>query len=371
MSRVRAIAYYLPQFHPIPENDQWWGKGFTEWTNVAKACPLFKGHYQPHLPADLGFYDLRLPEVREAQAQLAREAGIEGFCYWHYWFHGRRLLERPFEEVLKTGRPNFPFCLGWANESWSRRWSGEDEEILIEQRYSDEDDLAHARWLAAAFADPRYLTVGRRPLFVLYRPDRLPNAQRTIETLRRECLRLGLKEPYVVGRDTHCCGQDTRRYGCDITEYAAPNLPALRGAFRGLSVDTLLRNSCQGILSAKLKVYPYEKAIAAMARRRPSHPHLPGFFVGWDNTARRGRDAIAITQATPAAVGRALKDLVATVAAKPPEHRIIFLNAWNEWAEGMHLEPDQKHGHGLLRAVREALNSSPVADTKANESGIK
>src|SRR5258706_12364194 len=154
---ARLIAFYLPQFHPIPENDKWWGQGFTEWTNVAQARPLFPGHYQPQMPADLGFYDLRLPETRIAQAELARKYGIEGFCYWHYWFEGNRLLERPFQEVLASGEPDFPFCLAWANETWSRRWLGEERDILQEQTYSTDDEVQHARWLSAAFADSRYI----------------------------------------------------------------------------------------------------------------------------------------------------------------------------------------------------------------------
>ena len=175
---VRLIAFHLPQFHPIPENDLWWGAGFTEWTNVAKARPHFRGHQQPRLPADLGYYDLRLPEARAAQATLARSHGIEGFCYWHYWFHGKRLLERPVNEILTSGEPDFPFCLAWANESWSRTWLGDafDREILVEQKYSQEDDIEHARWLAEAFADPRYIRVHGRPLLVIYKPKALPDA---------------------------------------------------------------------------------------------------------------------------------------------------------------------------------------------------
>ena len=181
---VRAIAFYLPQFHPIPENDVWWGKGFTEWTNVTKARPLFRGHYQPHLPADVGFYDLRLSETREAQAELAREHGISGFCYYHYWFHGRRLLERPFQEVLDSGRPKFPFCLCWANEPWSRRWLGEEQDILVDQTYSREDDEAHSEYLSSVFTDERYVTVDNRPVFLMYRPDRHPDPIRFTTMLR-------------------------------------------------------------------------------------------------------------------------------------------------------------------------------------------
>jgi lipopolysaccharide biosynthesis protein len=159
---ARVIAFHLPQFHPIPENDRWWGKGFAEWTNIAKAKPLFRGHDQPRLPADMGYYDLRLPDARAAQAELAQSYGIEGFCYWHYWFHGRRLLERPIDEMLASGEPNFPFCLDWANESWSRSWLGDNREVLIEQSYSEEDDRTHAGWLGLApTRDTFVFTAGR------------------------------------------------------------------------------------------------------------------------------------------------------------------------------------------------------------------
>ena len=184
--KARVIAYYLPQYHPIPENDEWWGKGFTEWTKVAKARPLFRGHYQPHIPADLGFYDLRMPEVRAAQARLAREAGIEGFCYWHYWFGGgKRLLERPFQEVVASGQPDFPFCLGWANhdwtnKTWTRRSAFSQEQILMKQTYSEEDYERHFQALLGAFRDPRYITVDDKPLFLINEPRMMPDPTKFI-----------------------------------------------------------------------------------------------------------------------------------------------------------------------------------------------
>src|SRR5687767_12736569 len=298
---ARVIAYYLPQFHPIPENDKWWGPGFTEWRNVTMAKPLFRGHYQPHLPADLGFYDLRLAETREQQAALARAHGIEGFCYWHYWFNGRRLLDRPLSEVLTTGHPDFPFCLGWANESWTRRWTGEETEVLLQQTYSAEDDLSHARWLAGVFADPRYIRVDGRPLFVLYRPPALPDARRTTDLFRSECIRLGIPEPFIVGRDTHSPGVDMTTFGCDVSESSSPNLPVLPHAFVDTPVNDSIRNLRLGVWSSRLKVFKYEAACQLMEHQRPAHRHVPGFFVGWDNTPRRGHKAIILVDATPEA----------------------------------------------------------------------
>ena len=226
---ARFIAFYLPQFHPIPENDQWWGPGFTEWTNVVRGRPLFPGHYQPHLPADLGFYDLRLPEARLRQAELAAAHGIEGFCYWHYWFNGRRLLERPFNEVLASGEPKLPFCLAWANETWSRRWLGEEKQILMKQAYGPADDLNHIRWLITAFADPRYIRVANRPLFVVYRPHDLPVPKRTADVFRTECIRQGMPDPYLLGADAHRSGVDCWTLGFDGTLVFEPQLGALPG----------------------------------------------------------------------------------------------------------------------------------------------
>jgi lipopolysaccharide biosynthesis protein len=353
--RARLIAFYLPQFHPITENNEWWGKGFTEWTNVARARPFFRGHLQPRLPADLGYYDLRVPETREAQADLAREHGVHGFCYWHYWFHGRRLLERPFAEVLSSGKPNFPFCLAWANESWSRTWLGDERQVLIEQTYSDADDTAHAQWLAGAFADPRYIRVQGRPVFLVYRPNKLPDPKRTTDNLRREITRLGLPEPFLVGINAHNYKCDMRTLGFDLTEHHEPQLAILPGAFGNSGFEVIQQKLRRKLLGGPRKVYDYDYARRWMDRIRPSHPHFPGYFVGWDNTARRGSRALVIQGATPRKVGEGLRRLVDSQQNRPLDERLIFLNAWNEWAEGMYLEPDQLHGTEMLKEVARAV----------------
>jgi lipopolysaccharide biosynthesis protein len=368
---VRAVAFYLPQFHPIPENDEWWGRGFTEWHNVTRAAPLFRGHYQPHLPADLGFYDLRLAETRELQAQLARAHGIHGFCYWHYWFEGRRLLQRPFDDVLVSGKPELPFCLAWANESWSRRWLGEEMAVLAEQTYSASDDLGHARWLLSALADARAIRVHGRPLFLIYRPRHLPDPRRTTDVIRHECVRAGLPDPYLVGIDAHCPGTDCREIGFDGTLRFEPQLGLLPLALDdGPSWARLRRNLGAGVPSRELKIYDYVEARRLMNARRLEHPYFPTVFVGWDNTPRRGRAGVIVTGNTPERFGRALEEAVETVTSRAPDEHLIFVNAWNEWAEGNHLEPDQKTGLAYLERLRETFayagrSTSPSASASS------
>src|SRR4029079_12727647 len=263
---LRTIAFYLPQFHPIPENDAWWGKGFTEWTNVTKARPLFSGHYQPHLPADLGFCDLRVPEVRQAQADLARLNGIDGFCYYHYWFSGRRLLNRPFDEVLESHAPDFPFCLCWANEPWSRRWTGEERDVLMRQEHSPEDDAAHGRFLAQAFADPRYIRQRGRPLFLVWRPKHLPDPRATINRIADSVEREGLPRPFFMGVDSHCPGVDCRELGFDGTVTFAQHVCVLPGAvYDWFDKLRLERNFRRGLVSGTLKVYDYAEVIDSLA----------------------------------------------------------------------------------------------------------
>jgi lipopolysaccharide biosynthesis protein len=334
--RARAIAFYLPQFHPTTENDEFWGPGFTEWTNVIQARPQFEGHHQPQIPSELGYYDLRVPEVREAQAKLARVHGIEAFCYWHYWFGGSRPLGRPLDEVLESGRPAFPFCLAWANEPWSRTWLGDKAEVLIEEAYSAEDDLAHARWLVRVFADQRYLRVFDRPVFLVYRPHALGDPPRFADLLRRECARAAIPDPLLLGT-TAWDGLDHRRLGFDGTVEFEPQLHLLGDPLSGQS-----------------KVHDYAAA-RAMMRVSRDFPVYPSVLVGWDNTPRRGEAATVLTGSTPEAFRAALEEAVAAVARRAAADRLVFINAWNEWGEGNRLEPELEHGLGYLQGVRDVL----------------
>ena len=356
--RARLVAFYLPQFHPVAENDEWWGPGFTEWTNVVRSRPLFAGHRQPRVPADLGYYDLRVPEVRAAQAELAATYGIEAFCYWHYWFAGRRMLERPFEEVLAGQEPALPFCLAWANEPWSRTWLGKGE-VLLPQEYSPDDDVEHARWLARAFVDDRYLRVDGRPVFLIYRPRDLPEPERVLELIRAESDRAGAGTPLLLGLNGWAKGFDFRRLGFDGTVDFQPQLGDLpRYGDDRFRLDKLRRNLRLGVRSGRLKIYDYDDAVARMGRRRGrlAFPVVPSVFVGWDNTPRRGENGVIVTGATPERFGAALGTAIDEVAGLPSDQRLVFVNAWNEWAEGNYLEPDLTWGHGFLEAVSGAVH---------------
>jgi hypothetical protein len=346
MSNVKAIAFYLPQYHPIPENDRWWGKGFTEWTNVTRGRPFFPGHHQPQLPADLGYYDLRLPDVRAAQADLARRYGVHGFCYYYYWFNGRRLLERPLEDVLRTGEPDFPFCVCWANENWTRRWDGAEHEILMAQVHSPESDRRFIQDVLPLLRDPRYIRVGGAPLLLVYRAGVLPEPRRTTdiwrEVARAEGLELHLAAVQTAGTD------DPVAMGFD----AAVEFPPLHFG------PTKINEQVEG-LSPEFRgwIYEYDEAIrASLAKPRPAHHWYRGVMTSWDNTARRGAAGHVYRGATPGAYERWLRAIVAETEAKcPPDERIVFVNAWNEWAEGAHLEPDQRFGHAWLEATARAL----------------
>jgi len=362
---VRAIAFYLPQYHPVPENDEWWGPGFTEWRNVANARPLFPGHYQPHLPADLGFYDLRLPEVREAQAALALQHGISGFCYYHYWFNGRRILERPFAEVLASGKPDFPFCLCWANENWTRVWDGGEQDILLQQHYSTDDDRAHIQALMPAFADARYIRIDGRPLFLVYRTELLPEPARTADIWRSEVSKAGLGDLYLARVENFASRVDPRAIGFDASvEFAPDGANVGKIKFRG-PVHRLLASS--GLLPGVYvdgKVVNYRAMMLGMlGKPEPAFKRFRCVTPMWDNTARRRTGARIYVGSTPKLYEAWLTETAKqTIEKFPPGERLVFVNAWNEWGEGCHLEPDLKWGHQYLDATKaalEAVNDAP------------
>lgn len=352
---ARIIAFYLPQFHPIPENDEWWGKGFTEWTNVAKARPLFRGHYQPHIPADLGFYDLRVPEVREAQAEMARAYGIEGFCYYHYWFTGRRLLERPFNEVLQSKKPVFPFCLCWVNESWNGIWHGMPNRILIKQTYpGPEDEAAHFRFLLKAFTDERYITVDGKPLFIIFRPHILPESKRITDHWRDLALQAGLKGLFLVGL---CDEQwEPEANGFDGSSAALISI-LIKPLYRQRSFPTRLKRK---LLGQPGDIYDYARAIQYFYISECSKENIfPCMIPNWDNTPRFGRRGLILHNSNPQLFQEHAQMLVNQVQHKPAQKRIVFLKSWNEWAEGNHLEPDTRYGHAYLEALKATLFKTP------------
>jgi lipopolysaccharide biosynthesis protein len=359
---LRAIAFYLPQYHPIPENDQWWGKGFTEWTNVSKAKPLFPGHYQPHLPADLGFYDLRLPETRQSQADLAKSYGIHGFCYYHYWFNGKRLLERPVNDILASGQPDFPFCLCWANENWTRRWDGLEREMLMEQVYSEEDDRQHMQWLAQAFKDPRYIRIDGKPLFLVYRTERIPDPLTTAKTWREEAHKLGIGEIFLCKvesfADEH---SDPSLIGFDASVEFQPDWQRLGSRLQQGKLYRLARKLRLAEKAyADNNIYDYMTMVERMlAKPASDYKRFPCVTPSWDNSSRRTKgNATILRNSTPEIYERWLKEVVKKTLSNESSEKIIFINAWNEWAEGNHLEPCQKWGHAYLEATQRALSST-------------
>jgi lipopolysaccharide biosynthesis protein len=359
-SLMKAIALYLPQFHPIPENDEWWGPGFTEWTNVVNAVPLFRGHYQPHLPADLGFYDLRVPESRQAQASLAEAHGISAFCYYHYWFNGRRLLERPFDAVLLSGAPKLPFCLCWANESWTRRWDGNEDHRLIQQTYSVEDDVRHVEYLLRVFSDDRYIKIHDRPLFLVYRTDQLPDPAKTARIWRDRARAGGFRGLYLVSVESRPDRTlPPEAIGFDATLEFAPDFSSLREVVDGRwNARVRLRRR---LMRCKFdhSVSCYERLVdRALATPRVGYVRFRCVTPGWDNSPRRRRGARILVGSTPQLYENWLRTIVDVTRAedREGEETLVFINAWNEWAEGNHLEPDQRWGRAYLEATARALS---------------
>ncbi len=371
---LRAVAFYLPQYHPTPENDAFWGEGFTEWRNVTRARPRFRGHAQPHLPADLGFYDLRLPEVRAAQAELARAAGLAGFCYYHYWFSGRRVLHRPLDDMLASGRPDFPFMLCWANENWTRAWDGGDREILLAQSYSDADTAAHARHLAPVFADPRYIRIHDRPVFAVYNTDELPDPARWSDLFRATLAAEGI-DPYLI-RVERYLDRDTRPPGRLGFDAALDFQPFSRSFRRWLGARPDLKAAPGRRLAERLRreaarLRPLDThydmaAFVAFDKDQPPPPYplFPGVCPSWDNSARRPAGKAIIFRGSSPALFRDWLGAKARAAGPRGEENLLFINAWNEWAEGCHLEPCLRHGRGWLQAVQQVVEeigtSSPI-----------
>ena len=380
--KARVIALYLPQFHPIPENNRWWGPGFTEWTNVAKAKPLFKGHVQPKIPADLGFYDLRLPEVRQQQADLAHEAGIEGFCYYHYWFGGKQLLERPFNEVLASGKPDFPFCLCWANHSWSnktwnRKSNMQSNSMLIEQTYPGyDDDYNHFMNVLPAFRDKRYITIDGKPVFFLYNPWEHTRVKEWIVTWRKLAQENGLPGLHFVSM---CDATLTFKLNPDGTKSRVlPNVESSQDLFqtvldmgfdavncigmrRGemLSEGRML-NLCKTILrKAGLpigKFFDYSRTVKGFFPPETKWENVyPTIVPQWDRSPRAATLDGIYVHATPKAFEEHINDALTYIEKKAPEHRIMVLKSWNEWGEGNYVEPDLEFGHGWLEAIKNSI----------------
>lgn len=380
--KPRIIGLYLPQYHPIPENDEWWGKGFTEWTNVVKAKPLFRGHCQPRIPADLGFYDLRLPEVREQQAELAREAGLEGFCYYHYWFgNGKQLLERPFNEVLASGKPDFPFCLCWANHTWSNKtWNRksaiQQNTVLMEQTYPGlEDDVNHFMTLLPAFRDERYMRVDGKPIFVLYAPRDHTHVREWIRTWRELAQEHGLPGLYMIGMTDATL---TYRQDADGSRTRVmPNLQSSAELFQQVldmgfdAVNSFGKRRGEMLASGKymelIKTvlrrvgmpighkYDYAKTVRGFFAPEDRWENVyPTILPQWDRTPRMASYDGVYVNATPDAFEQHVRQAISMVEHKKEEHRIIFLKSWNEWGEGNYVEPDILYGHGFLKAMRNA-----------------
>lgn len=364
---MRPIAFYLPQYHPIPENNEWWGSGFTEWTNVALARPLFRGHYQPHIPGQLGFYDLRNPESREEQAALARAYGVAGFCYYHYWFAGRRILERPLTEALASGKPDFPLCVCWANETWTGVWHGAPKRILIEQTYPGDDDTRrHFDTLLPVFLDKRYMEFCGKKIFIIYRPENLPNPERTL-TLWRILAQKNNIALHIVGTSADVewrpenDGFDAKILLPNINwrGWASWNRPLAR-----IKQEIQIR---RGVPKLYQQSEVNERYLDTFRSNRAAMGNgvYPCLTHAWDNTPRSGINGVTFLGSTPEKydelIAKTLRVMRETMSSdsKNEERSAqiykdtpIFLRAWNEWAEGNHLEPDRKYGTAYLDVIK-------------------
>lgn len=365
---MKVIAFYLPQFHPTQHNNEWWGEGFTEWTNVAKAKKYYRGHYQPKIPADLGFYDLRLSEVREKQVELAKKAGVYGFCYYHYWFgNGHRELERPFEDVLKSGTPEFPFCLCWANESWSKKfWNREgnvaERKILVEQVYPGENDYKkHFETVLPAFKDSRYIKISGRPVFMIYKPLEFNDVKKFIELWNKMAQENGFAGVHFIGY-TLCISQEYEKIKeCGFNSVCSCRLDLVaKSYYMQKGIKSFICKCCKKILRNIIhlpkhddykKIYP-----KLIGKEETEHEDIiPTILPNWDHSPRSGRNGYSLTNSTPHFFQKHCEDVFEKISSKKDENQIVFLKSWNEWGEGNYMEPDLKYGHGYIDALRNAL----------------
>ena len=347
---VKFIAYYLPQYHKIAENDVWWGEGFTEWTNVAKALPRYRGHYQPRMPGALGFYDLSNPDTIRAQAKLAAQGGVYGFCIHDYWFDGKQVLETPLEIILANKDIDIRFCINWANENWTRTWDGLEKDVLLQQRYSDEGDIAYARHLIKLVRDHRYIRIEGRPLIMVYRPSLLPDAAATFKRWKEVFRSEGEAEPFLVmpqafGND------DPRQFGMDAAAGFPPHRCGALVPNRASSLP-LLDSTFRGEARA------YDKLVEAERSLRPNDYTLfPGVCPNWDNEARKPGRGAGFYGSTPQLYGDWLHDAATyRIGYDDQDRAIVFINAWNEWGEGAYLEPDRHYGYAYLAETRHVLD---------------
>jgi lipopolysaccharide biosynthesis protein len=355
---LKPIAIHLPQYYPFKENDEWWGKGFTEWTNVAKAKPLFEGHYQPHIPADLGFYDLRLKESRIAQSKLAKEYGIYGFCYYHYWFNGKRLLNEPIDRMVQSDDTQFPFMLCWANENWTRRWDGQEAEILMKQVYSESDDINHITFLIENFfADKRYIKVEEKPVFIVYRPGDFPDIKKTVEIWRKvakqngfDDLFLGYVQGFEFKKDPKSLGFDFAiEYQPDSSNFPPTIQPGIKDKiYHKLGISSSVHY--------KHSVMEYKDFVKKCLLDASNKPGIYKTVCPmWDNSPRRKTNSTIFHNSTPEVYQLWLDHAAAVTLKSDNKEKFLFINAWNEWAEGNHLEPCLKFGKKYLEATLETV----------------
>jgi lipopolysaccharide biosynthesis protein len=352
-SKTKLIAFYLPQFHPFPENDAWWGKGFTEWTNVSKAIPQYVGQYQPHLPGELGFYDLRVPEVQERQVELAKNYGIYGFCFHYYWFAGKRLLERPLDQFIQNKKIDFPFCLCWANENWTRRWDGQENDILIGQNHTPETDIEFIKDLEPYFLHSNYIRQDNKLVLIVYRPELLPDPKKTIQRWREFAIQKGWGELYLICAQTFGMFSDPRKIGFDAAiEFPPHNNPSF--PYNDITQNSELLNS-----NYAGKIYDFRNLILSsfFNAKSTDFPLIRTVSPGWDNEPRKPGKGHSYANSSPSVYKTWLLEACQySLGKKNSKESFVFINAWNEWGEGAYLEPDRKYGYANLEATYEAIN---------------